>query len=159
MKHKHHIVPKHMGGNDDKNNFIELTIEKHADAHKKLFEEYGHWQDKVAWLGLAKIITHEEAVKMACSEAGKIGSKITNDKFPKGTRSDWNAFGGKKKIIENNKKRTKIYKLVDSNGLVFEVLGLQKWCEEKGFKYKTFHKSVVQRKYTYEGYTLSGVEI
>ena len=27
MKHKHHIVPKHMGGSDNPENLIELTIE------------------------------------------------------------------------------------------------------------------------------------
>ena len=38
-KHKHHIIPKHMGGSDDDNNIIELTIEEHAQAHKILFEK------------------------------------------------------------------------------------------------------------------------
>jgi predicted molibdopterin-dependent oxidoreductase YjgC len=32
MKHKHHIIPKHMGGTDDESNIIELTIEEHAEA-------------------------------------------------------------------------------------------------------------------------------
>ena len=41
MKHKHHIIPKHMGGTDDESNIIELTIEEHAEAHKKLYEENG----------------------------------------------------------------------------------------------------------------------
>ena len=36
--HKHHIIPKHMGGTDDPSNLIELTIEEHAEAHRKLFE-------------------------------------------------------------------------------------------------------------------------
>ena len=41
MKHKHHIVPKHMGGSDDPSNLIELTREEHALAHKILYEQYG----------------------------------------------------------------------------------------------------------------------
>lgn len=69
--HKHHIVPRHMGGTDDPENLIELTIEQHADAHRKLFEEYGHWQDYVAWQGLAGLISKEELVKRIQSEAGK----------------------------------------------------------------------------------------
>ena len=41
MKHKHHIIPKHMGGTDDPSNLIELSVEEHAEAHKVLFEKYG----------------------------------------------------------------------------------------------------------------------
>jgi len=36
MKHKHHIIPKHMGGSDDPENLIELTIEEHVES--------GHYQ-------------------------------------------------------------------------------------------------------------------
>ena len=154
MEHKHHTIPRYMGGTDDPDNMEVLSITGHANAHKELYEKYGHWQDKVAWLALAKIITHEEAVRMACSEAGKIGSKITNDKFPKGTRGNWNAFGGRKKIAENNKKRAKIYKLVDSNRTIIETKGLVEWCKENNLHYKNFHKLVVQRKGSYKGYTL-----
>ena len=52
--HKHHIIPKHMGGTDDPSNLVELTVEEHAEAHRKLFEEHGRWQDELAWKGLAK---------------------------------------------------------------------------------------------------------
>ena len=53
MKHWHHILPKHMGGSDDSSNLIQLTIEEHAEAHKKLWEEHGKWQDKIAWKTLS----------------------------------------------------------------------------------------------------------
>ena len=63
MKHKHHIVPRHMGGSDDPSNLIELTVEQHAEAHRMLYEEHGHWQDKVAWQGLAGLIGHDEIMQ------------------------------------------------------------------------------------------------
>ena len=75
MKHIHHIIPKHMGGTDDPSNLIELTIEEHAEAHRKLYEEHGHWEDKLAWQGLAGLISKEELVKQLLSEAGKKGPK------------------------------------------------------------------------------------
>lgn len=44
IKHLHHIVPKHMGGSDDASNLVELTVEEHAEAHRKLWETNGNWQ-------------------------------------------------------------------------------------------------------------------
>jgi hypothetical protein len=58
--HKHHIVPRHMGGSNDPSNIIELTIEEHAEAHRKLWEEHGRVEDKLAWKGLAGLISKEE---------------------------------------------------------------------------------------------------
>ena len=59
--HNHHIIPRHVGGTDDPSNLILLTIEEHAEAHKKLWEEYGRWQDHVAWQTLTSNISGEEA--------------------------------------------------------------------------------------------------
>jgi hypothetical protein len=81
MSHLHHIVPKHMGGTDDPNNLIELSIEDHAEAHKKLFEEHGHWQDYLAWQGLSKMIPHEELISMVQSEAAKERLKLLGNPF------------------------------------------------------------------------------
>jgi NUMOD3 motif len=63
IKHKHHIIPKHMGGTDDPNNLVELTIEEHAEAHRLLYEQHGRWQDRVAWQGLAGLVGHDEILK------------------------------------------------------------------------------------------------
>jgi hypothetical protein len=59
-KHKHHIVPRHMGGTDDPSNIIELTIEEHAEAHRKLWEEHGCIEDKLAWKGLLGLISKQD---------------------------------------------------------------------------------------------------
>ena len=73
--HKHHIIPKHMGGTDDASNLIKLTVEQHAEAHRKLYEEHGHWQDYVAWKGLAGLVTSEETKKIAMIEGARSGGK------------------------------------------------------------------------------------
>lgn len=52
-----------MGGTDESDNIIELTVEEHAEAHKDLFENYGHWQDKIAWKALSGQIGKEEIVR------------------------------------------------------------------------------------------------
>jgi hypothetical protein len=77
--HKHHIIPKHMGGSDDPSNLIELTVEEHAEAHRKLFEEYGHWQDELAWKGLAGIIGKEEIVHRLSASNGFLGKKHSEE--------------------------------------------------------------------------------
>lgn len=75
MKHKHHIIPKHMGGSDDPENLIELTIEEHAEAHRILYEQHGRWQDRLAWRALSGQIGKEEILKELLSNAGKEGVK------------------------------------------------------------------------------------
>jgi len=71
MLHKHHIIPRHAGGTDDLTNIIELTIQEHADAHRRLYEQYGRWQDKVAWQGLDGQIGKEEVIFLKNSLAHK----------------------------------------------------------------------------------------
>ena len=61
MKHLHHIVPKHAGGTNDSSNLVELTVEEHAEAHRLLWEQYGRWQDKIAWKTLSGQISIQEA--------------------------------------------------------------------------------------------------
>jgi hypothetical protein len=63
MKHVHHIIPRYLGGTDDPSNLVELTVEEHAEAHRKLYEQHGNWQDKVAWQGLAGLIGHDEIMR------------------------------------------------------------------------------------------------
>ena len=47
--HVHHIVPRHMGGTNDKSNLVKLTVEEHAEAHRKLYEQHNRLEDKLAW--------------------------------------------------------------------------------------------------------------
>ena len=73
--HKHHIIPKHMGGTDDPSNLVELTVEEHALAHKKLYERYNKPEDFAAWQGLSGMMGKEEIITYMQSEATKRKNK------------------------------------------------------------------------------------
>lgn len=70
--HKHHIIPKHMGGTDDPSNIIIVTIEEHANAHKELWEKYGKKEDFIAWKCLSGKSEECEKERIELSKEGFI---------------------------------------------------------------------------------------
>lgn len=80
MLHKHHIIPlytctnlecpkdhsrKHICGLDDPSNIEYITVEEHAEKHRLLFEQYGRWEDKLAYEGLFGLKDHAECAAEA----------------------------------------------------------------------------------------------
>ena len=70
MKHKHHIIPRHMGGSDDPSNLIELSVEEHSQTHLKLYEQFGKKEDLCAYYMLSGKMQDPEFKKMVCSLGG-----------------------------------------------------------------------------------------
>lgn len=60
-----------MGGSNDSENLIELTIEEHAEAHRILYEKYGKTEDYLAWKGLSGQMGKEEILKEIHINNGK----------------------------------------------------------------------------------------
>lgn len=54
---KHHIIPRHAGGDDSQENLIRLTYRQHVFAHRLLWKAYSRWQDLCAW----KVMTSQNA--------------------------------------------------------------------------------------------------
>lgn len=111
MKHLHYILPRHMGGTDDPSNLVELTVEEHTEAHRKLYEEHGRHQDKRAWLGLAKIMTGAEIIKEILTSPKSEEHKRKISEAHKGKPKPWligtrNGAGnaGKPKSEEHKRK-------------------------------------------------------
>ena len=69
-----------MGGSDDSYNLIELTVEEHAAAHKALYEQYGQWQDQIAYKTLSGQIGKDEAIQEARGAANR-GKKRTPEQI------------------------------------------------------------------------------
>ena len=122
MKHIHHIVPRHMGGGDEPENLIELTVEEHALAHKKLWEEHGKEEDRIAWYALSGQMSMSEAKRQA-QKAGRLkGSANVKDHKSGGEAcmkkhgDHIRSLGGKVSIHQNNMLTKGYWKWV-TNGI------------------------------------------
>ena len=101
-----------MGGTDDPSNLIELSVEEHAEAHKKLYEEYGREEDKLAWMGLAGMIGKEEIIRRQLSLASKKGNtgrkRPDLSEYNKGEGKKYNGGGWNKGIPRTEEEKKKM---------------------------------------------------
>ena len=72
--HKHHVIPRHMGGTNDASNIVELSVKEHAEAHRVLYEQHNNRKDFIAWKGLAGLMDKEE-IALEKSSIGGHGNK------------------------------------------------------------------------------------
>ncbi len=103
--HKHHIVPRHMGGTDESSNLIELTVEEHAEAHKKLYEQHGKEEDRIAWLTLSGQASKPEAMRLAA----KLGKAKTDKILEERYGSDWKTIHAKYASQFSSEKFKRLY--------------------------------------------------
>jgi hypothetical protein len=86
--HKHHIIPKHCGGNDDDSNFTYLTVREHIIAHFLLWKIYRNVNDlrSMKMLG-AKLTTIQRIIigKWCCDN--KIG--FFSDSIDREIKAEW----------------------------------------------------------------------
>ncbi len=139
-----------MGGTDHPDNLIELSVEEHAEAHRMLFEKYGHWQDYVAWQGLAKLMSKEEIVADILSHAGKKGIRSRATNVGKSYDTTRIVEAGIRKGAKNPCARHYIVDYPD--GSSHQVVSLKTWCEAKGLNYNTFHTMCVRKGKEHRGY-------
>lgn len=92
-----------MGGSDEPSNLVELSVEDHAEEHRKLFVEHGKQEDFMAWHMLKGQMDKDEALTMARS----IGGSMKNRMSPEGKAR---MIASKKGIPLNQVHRKKIAK-------------------------------------------------
>lgn len=149
--HRHHIVPKHLGGSDCPSNIIRCNIAMHAFLHKLLWEKHGRWQDRIAWMGLSKLYSSNECRAELFREAGR---KSSGKK--KGTKSkpycEWNWKSGPRNNVGTNNPAAKEYEIIHPCGTVEIIRSLKTWCEENGLKYNSFQKATICRGEPFQGF-------
>jgi len=161
MLHKHHIIPRYLGGTDDPSNLVELTIEQHAEAHRLLYEQHGNWQDYVAWQGLAKLDANFDAAKQSMLEGSRRGTAtmIANRKGKK-----WEEIYGKKRAAEIKSKcklsrngktwNGKLYEITHPDGTMETVEGLRQWCLDRGYNPNNFGNACLRGGVTNGGFRI-----
>ena len=151
--HIHHIVPKHMGGTNDPFNLIKLTVEEHALAHKKLWEEHGMTEDYLAWKGLSGQISSSEVVRLALIAAShkrarlysgipltpEHRQKISNSKIGKPRKTT--AAGRHRCAQANRLRQQKRWKVTSPRGIETEIVNLKEYCTLHNLGYSNLQHS------------------
>lgn len=75
-------MPRHLGGTNDSDNLVEVSVEEHARIHHSQWILGGRWQDELAWRTLSGRIDREEAVRLAGIYANT-GKKCSTEKRKK----------------------------------------------------------------------------
>jgi hypothetical protein len=75
--HRHHVVPKHMGGTNIPSNIAWVTLAEHAEAHRLLWEQHGKLEDKVAWLMLSGKTDEGEAARRELTRQRQTGRPLS----------------------------------------------------------------------------------
>lgn len=155
MKHKHHIIPKYLGGTDDPSNLIELTIEQHADAHRLLYEQYGNWQDYVAWQGLTNLDKNFDAVKQSMIEGGRKGAAKSNLRWKDPSEREKQSNRMKKVCLTRSKVwKGKLYEIIHPDGTIEQVEGLSQWCVDRNYNANTFANACLKGTKTNGGFSI-----
>jgi hypothetical protein len=138
--HKHHIIPRHAGGTDDPSNLVYLTVEEHAEAHRKLYEKYGRKQDLWAWKGLSgqwtklEIWGHaRQGVPHTEESKQKMRNAMTGRKLTEEHKAKINPTGRKQPQSQKNKVAkalSKQWQITDPEGNVFIIENLQKFARD-----------------------------
>lgn len=84
---RHHVVPKCLGGTDDEENLIYLTLKEHFIAHKLLHKEnpenrslfYAYWRMCNGRYNLATPEEYEEAKKLFANTSPMLGKHQTEE--------------------------------------------------------------------------------
>lgn len=89
----HHILPRHAGGDDSKENLIRLTYRQHTFAHRLLWKAFGKSSDLHAWLMMSgqeedRVVAQRKANGLANVRSGhldRIREKIDWEKVSRMT--------------------------------------------------------------------------
>ena len=119
-----------MGGTDDPSNIIELTIDEHSEAHRKLYEEHGHWQDYLAWQGLSGRLSKEEIIREKISKTHR-GKKLSSEHIEILREKGKKLIGDKNPMYGKKYNKTEETKKMISEQMIGKNKGKTPWNKGK----------------------------
>lgn len=180
--HRHHIIPKHMGGTDDDSNIIKVNIAMHAFLHKCLFEDYGLWQDEIAWKSLSGQIPnsqinneirklrmlgndiwvgrkHKEESKQKMGP--KKGIKFTEEhkkKLSEKRKVRKTKITTKEKLSQPRPYRRKKYEISYDGTVIDTVLGLKDFCKNNNLTESNLRKTLTGERPHHKKFTAKEIK-
>lgn len=143
-KESHHIIPRCIGGTDEKNNLVDLTPEEHYVAHQLLVKIHkgnpkliyavhkmcsnapnqNRSNKMYGWIRRAysKVISARQKGKKQPPSRGIKHSKTMKEKYANGYVSPLLGTKGKRKQSEETKKKIGLANLGDNNGMRNRVI-------------------------------------
>lgn len=149
---RHHIVPRHDGGQDVDENYVYVTYRQHKFLHKLRWFAYRQDGDRIAYLFMYGL--KEENLHLYRSHAGKLGGAKNREsgwisslgKAQGAITGRWGVESGHldsiRHLANNEVQREKVRKLGEYNrdsGRLAEALELA-WEANRGRKYSQEHK-------------------
>ena len=74
-----------MGGSNDPSNIIEVTVEEHAELHRRLYMAFGFIQDKIAW----KMLLGQANDPVVWAMKSRLGAAVANRNGSPGKGTKW----------------------------------------------------------------------
>ncbi len=132
--HRHHIIPRHMGGTDDPDNIQVLTVEEHAIAHLKLYEKYGKYEDYCAYLMLSGKNKDPEFLRTRGIIGGTGCQRMRKEKGLKGPELFYGREVSSRERFKNSSKGGKIQGKINAENGHMQKIQKMSNCSEAGKK-------------------------
>lgn len=160
--HKHHILPRHMGGTNEPENLISVNVPMHAFLHKLLWEQHGRIEDKMAWQGLSNCMSKQEILSELSKEYSKIGYEKGIGKLGIKDRTLEEIYGTRKayeirKKLSKRKNNCGTYKVTYPNGNINIITSLREWCANSFLNYNTVKEQVRKNRPVLDGFKIERI--
>lgn len=138
----HHIIPRHAGGDDSKENLIRLTYKQHCFAHHLLWKIYKRTGDYLAWI----LMTKQEVDKVLANHKA-IGKRNVETGFLDSIRHLANTDGQRKHASDFGKWKNQVGLLDEYRKLANDAWRGQKHTDEYKVQKSVQMKALVSEDY------------